>query len=195
MARGGVSGVAVAEVGAGLIIAWAGIENRSITDTLKALIGGHLPAPGPPQQLLAPLPAGAGAVSSAEASAINPNPPNAATVAQYKAFALSLLTLHGWPTQWAAFSGVVGDESNWNPNARNPSGAYGIAQALGHGNANTAAPDGTNEYGGYGTPDAICRLANEGHGDAQLVWMCNYIAQAYGDPNAALASEQTRGFY
>jgi hypothetical protein len=192
----GISGLAVAEIGAGLIIAWSGIENVSIASAVRNLVEGKAPPKGPAQQLLASSGSSA-AAPAGPATAINPNPPDGATVAAYKAFAVSLLALHGWAGQWAAFAGLVGEEdASWNPEARNPtSGALGIGQALGHGTAATAAPDGTNEYGGYGTPDAICRLANEGSGDAQLVWECNYIAQVYGDPDKAQAFHLANGWY
>lgn len=197
MAGRGISGLAVAEIGAGLILAWAGIENVPVSAAVGALVRGQAPPKGPPQQLLAaPAASAGGPLTGAAAAAVNPSPPNAATVAAYKAFAMSLLALHGWPGQFSALDGIVMGESSWNPLAHNPSGAYGIAQALGHGQgAATAAPDGINEYGNFGTPDSICQLANEGHGDAQLIWMLNYIGQVYGDPNAAWAHHQAVGTY
>lgn len=197
MAGKGISGLAVAEIGAGLILAWSGMENVPIGGVVNAVVQGKAPPKGPAQQLVTPAAAtAAGGAAGAAAAAINPNPPNGATVAQYQAFAMSLLALHGWPGQFTALQGIVNAESSWNPNARNPSGAFGIAQALGHGQGPaTAAPDGTNEYGNFGTPDAICKLANEGSGDAQLIWMCNYIGEAYGSPDAAWAHHQAAGTY
>lgn len=43
----GISGLAVAEIGAGLVLAWSGIENVPVSQTLKSLVTGKLPAPGP----------------------------------------------------------------------------------------------------------------------------------------------------
>jgi hypothetical protein len=199
MAGKGISGLAVTEIAAGLILAWSGVENIPISATVGSLVRGKAPPKGPAQQLASPAPAATGSpLSSAQQNAINPNPPSSATVAAYKAFAMSLLALHGWPGQWSSFSAIVGEEdASWNPETRNPtSGALGIAQALGHGQgAATAAADGTNEYGNYGTPDPVCKLANGGQGNAQLIWMCNYIAQAYKTPDAAQAFHLANGYY
>jgi fibronectin type III domain protein len=108
----------------------------------------------------------------------------------YRAFARALMLRHGWGLgqQWTDFQWIVMAESGWNSLATNPqSGAFGIAQALGHGTANTRAADGENNYGNFSTSDAICRAANSGNGFAQLVWMCNYIATVYGSPSGARA--------
>lgn len=88
-------------------------------------------------------------------------------------------------------------ESGWSPAARNKSsGAYGIAQALGHGQADTAAPDGTNEYGAeYGLTAAQAQQANAGSTTFQIMWGLGYIQALYGSPANAWAHEQTYGWY
>lgn len=90
-------------------------------------------------------------------------------------------------------------ESGWNSEARNPtSGAFGIAQALGHGQADTAASDGTNEYGAeYGLSAAEARAANSGDARWQIEWGLGYIKDTpgYGSPSAAWAHEQANGWY
>ena len=108
----------------------------------------------------------------------------------YMAFAALQCVAHGWGLgrQWADWIWIEMHEAGWNPDARNPSsGAYGIAQALGHGTAATRAANGENNYGNYRTPDAVCRAANSGNGYAQVVWMGNYIAIVYGSPSNARA--------
>jgi hypothetical protein len=108
----------------------------------------------------------------------------------YRAFARVLMLRHGWGLgqQWTDFQWIENAEAGWNPRATNPSsGAFGIAQALGHGTANTAAADGENNYGNFSCSDALCRAANSGNGFAQLVWMCNYIMIVYGSPSNARA--------
>jgi hypothetical protein len=61
-------------------------------------------------------------------------------------------------------------EDGFDPAKANPSsGALGLAQALGHGNANTAGSLG-NEYGGYGLTDAQARAANSGDASMQALW-------------------------
>ena len=87
-------------------------------------------------------------------------------------------------------------ESGWNPLANNSSsGAFGIAQALGHGVPGGAAPNGRNEYGGYGLTTAEARAANEGNPVYQIMWGLNYIRETYGSPSAAWAHETSAGWY
>ena len=102
--------------------------------------------------------------------------------------------MYGWGSgaQWSALLNLIRHESGGNPNAFNPSGAYGIAQALGHG-CSSCAGCGHNAYGtdtGYGasglTP-AQAKQANCGNAWYQLIWMMNYIKQRYGSPSAAWA--------
>jgi hypothetical protein len=104
----------------------------------------------------------------------------------------------GWGSgsAWQAISYLESKEDgSFDPKAINPtSGALGIAQALGHGNANTAGTLG-NEYGGFGLTDAQARAANNGDPAAQALWMMNYIKDRYGTPEAAAAHEQTYGWY
>jgi hypothetical protein len=103
----------------------------------------------------------------------------------------------GWGSgsEWQSLLYVENREAGFNPTAINPtSGALGLAQALGHGNANTAGRYG-NEYGGYGLTDAQARAANNGDPAAQALWMMNYIKDRYGTAEAAAAHEQTYGWY
>jgi hypothetical protein len=103
----------------------------------------------------------------------------------------------GWGKggQFNALTHLIAQESGGNPSAKNPSsGALGIAQALGHGNANTAGSLG-NEYGGFGLTDQQARLANSGDAHWQLVWMMHYISSTYGDPAHAWAHEQANNWY
>jgi cell wall-associated NlpC family hydrolase len=52
-----LSGLALAEIAGGVILAWSGIENQAVTATVSSLIKGKAPAPGPagPQSLTAGL--------------------------------------------------------------------------------------------------------------------------------------------
>jgi hypothetical protein len=85
-------------------------------------------------------------------------------------------------------------ESGTSSTAQNPSGALGIAQALGHGVAGGGGRFG-NEYGGFGLDVAADQLANSGVPEPQIKWMANYMRSAYGGPVGAWNSEVTRGFY
>jgi len=104
-----------------------------------------------------------------------------------------LLSKFGWAaSEFIPLNKLWGTyESGWNPHARNPSsGAFGIAQALGHGTSCSAAPDGTNEYGPeYGLTCAEARAANSGSIRWQIEWGLGYIKARYGSPTAALAHE------
>lgn len=194
--RGGLSGLALAEIAAGVILAWSGIENASLTGTVGSLLGGKKPASDTGSEPITPPAPAAAASSGGGSTVVAGQPPSASTVAGYKAYAVTLLAAHGWAGQWSAFNNIVEGESGWNPQAKNPSsGAYGIAQALGHGTASTAAADGENNYGNFGTPDSVCKEANGGSGTAQLEWMCNYIAETYRSPNAAWAYHQEHSAY
>ena len=109
-----------------------------------------------------------------------------------------LLPKYGWGlSQFADLVKLWTQESGWSATAKNPaSGAYGIAQALGHGGADTAAPDGTNEYGTqYGLTAAEAQAANAGSVRWQIEWGLGYIASRYGSPQAAWAHEQQYSWY
>lgn len=172
--------------GGGAIAVWAGLKGKQPSEVLRALVSGKAPGTATTADLIQGT-----AVStvnlndSGSGVSVNPSPGNAVTTAAYKAFAMTLMVKHGWGLgqQWTDFQWIVEHESNWNPRiANSSSGAFGIAQALGHGTANTRGTI-TNQYGNFGTPDSVCKLANSGNGDAQLIWMCNYIAEKYGSPS------------
>jgi resuscitation-promoting factor RpfB len=90
----------------------------------------------------------------------------------------------GWGSgpQWTCLDDLWTRESGWSNTATNPqSGAYGIAQALGHGP--------TNQYpAGPANPPVSSA-------SAQIEWGLGYIAQAYGNPCAAWAHEEADGWY
>ena len=109
-----------------------------------------------------------------------------------------LLSKYGWTVaQMPDLIKLWTQESGWDPTARNPSsGAFGIAQALGHGGADTAAPDGTNEYGAeYGLTAAEAQAANGGSARWQIEWGLGYILATYGSPDAAWAHEEANNWY
>lgn len=195
---GGISGLAVAKIAAGVVLAWSGIENQTIANTLTSVLRGQAPAAGPAGPSASAASSASEAANAAAigaATGINQTPPSAATKTALQAYAQTLLVAHGWPTEFSSLNSIIDAESSWNPNAENPSGAYGIAQALGHGQGSATAGSVTNEYGNYGTSDSICQAANSGSGTAQLEWMLNYIGEAYGSPDAAWAFHEAHGYY
>jgi len=116
-----------------------------------------------------------------------------------------LLARYGWgPTELPPLILLWNQESGWQTCAYNVSGAYGIAQALGHGSGaaavgprcDGASTPGLNaSYGGYGQSVKDSQLANAGHALQQIEWGLNYIKQVYGSPSKAWAHEQQFGWY
>lgn len=90
--------------------------------------------------------------------------------------------------QVADWMHVISDESGGNPNAVNSSsGAYGIGQFLAQGGSPTNLAPNEDKYYSYGgNPNSVM---------GQLEGMANYIKERYGNPGAALESENVRGWY
>lgn len=190
-----IDGLALALIGAGGLVAYAGIKGYSIPSALQALVQGKSPAGAQPANQInttsvSSALAGTGSGSGGSGSVVSGGSPQSIlqqTAAQF-----------GWGSgaEWQALQNVEMAEAGFSPTARNASGAFGLAQALGHGTAGTACPaTGINEYGGYGLSDAQAQQANCGQPGPQALWMCNYIQQRYGDPIAAWAHEQSNGWY
>lgn len=178
----GVNGTALGAAGAGVLFLYAGIKNVSVLAALRNLIKGTAPAAGQASG------AAAGNVTGGEANVSG---------GSAQALLQNAAAQHGWTgAQWQALANVEMAEAGFNPNATNPSsGAYGLAQALGHGQGAATQGTVTNEYGGFGLSSAEAKAANSGDAGAQAVWMCNYIAATYGTPEAAWAHEQAHHWY
>lgn len=118
-------------------------------------------------------------------------------------YARKLLRDNKWGGQWVSFNSLVLAESGWNPNIKEstwingnpPTYAFGIAQALNHGNGSATQGTESNMYGGFGLTDKQAKAANSGDPYWQLVWMMNYIKQTYGSPDKAWAFHQAHGWY
>lgn len=107
-------------------------------------------------------------------------------------------SMFGWNSgqQWSCLTSLINAESGGNAQAKNPSsGAYGIAQALGHGTSGTAGSQ-SSEYGAqYGLSTAQAKQANSGNAYYQAIWMMGYIKATYGTPCNAWAHEQSNHWY
>lgn len=79
--------------------------------------------------------------------------------------------------QWTALNNIAMAESGWSTTAKNPSGAYGIPQALPGSKMASAGPD-------YKT-DA----------NTQIKWMLSYIQSRYGTPEKAWQFHLANGWY
>jgi hypothetical protein len=182
-----VKGTALGAIAAGSLFVYAGIKGKSITQAFQYIVSGKSPAGAASANPIA----GSGGGSGYTGGGFTVSGGNAQQVLQQTA------AQFGWGSgaEWQALQNVEMAEAGFNPKIQNSSsGALGLAQALGHGNANTAGSLG-NEYGGYGLSDAQAKAANSGDAGAQALWMCNYIKATYGDPIAAWNHEQANHWY
>ncbi|MGI8760305.1 MAG: ubiquitin-like domain-containing protein [Jatrophihabitantaceae bacterium] len=134
-------------------------------------IGTRTPPPpaSPPASSGAPS-AGSGSGSGSGGS----GPPVAPGSAQ--AIARQLLAARGWGNdQFNCLVSMWDRESGWNVHAANPSGAYGIPQALPGSKMSSAGPDWQN------------------NAETQIKWGLGYISSRYGTPCGAWATWQANG--
>ncbi len=95
-----------------------------------------------------------------------------------QAIGYSLLSAYGFSTdQWGCLDDLWQEESGWRYNAENPSGAYGIPQALPGSKMASAGPDWQTDP------------------TTQINWGLGYIQSRYGSPCNAWAHEQADGWY
>lgn len=95
-----------------------------------------------------------------------------------QALGLQLVLARGWDqSQFACLDSLFTRESHWNVYAANPSGAYGIPQALPGSKMASAGAD-------WATNPAT-----------QITWGLNYIQARYGTPCGAWAHSQASGSY
>jgi hypothetical protein len=137
------------------------------------------------------------AIISQNTSATGSTAPAATASGSAQNTAQMLLGQFGWGVdQMAALIALWTRESGWNPLAKNASsGAFGIAQALGHGTPGSAGTD-SDEYGAeYGLTTAQAQAANSGSALYQILWGLGYIKSRYGSPDAAWAHEEAYGWY
>lgn len=153
-------------IGGGVLIA-AGYTGSSLASVVQ----------GKPDRAKA---AAAGTLTSGGASASQVNAATGATTpGAVNTGVASIAKSKGWgASQIAAWLGVIAKESGGSLTAQNPtSNAYGIAQFI----------NGPSEYAQYG--------GNSTTVTGQLTAMANYIEQRYGTPAAALAHENSYGWY
>lgn len=200
-----VDGIGVAYITAGFLLAYSGYKNVPIKTELTSFLKGQIPQGTPTGAPSIGVTSNSNTVATNQTTAAatqigqasgGKNVPGAVTSISNYGLAQMIAGTYGWGsgTEFAALTNVINAESGGNPNAQNPSGAYGIAQALGHGTSTTQGSV-TNQYGGYGVPDSTAIAANSGNASAQLVWMMAYIKSRWGDPIAAWANEQSAHWY
>jgi hypothetical protein len=130
--------------------------------------------PGDPAAGSAP---GGGAPGSGPVAAGPPAaPPNPGSA---QSIAYNMMSSFGFNprTYFSCLNNIWSRESGWVYNAENPSGAYGIPQALPGSKMASAGPD-------WQTNPAT-----------QIRWGLGYIKSTYGDPCSAWAFWQGHGYY
>lgn len=145
-----LDGIAVSAVGAGIVLLWSGIQNRSITYTLQSLVRGVKPTPGPAAPLV--IPATGVTTTSVPVSAVS----TSVIASNAMAYVGKLRYVYGGPppagtVDCSSFASKVLAESAipnpggspFNPNAHGPSTLHYIAwsgaQTVGH-SASVAEP-------------------------------------------------------
>lgn len=181
-----MSGPAIGMMAIGSLFLYSAVKGKSVLTSAQAIITGQSPqtvAQTNPITATTPSGGSIGPVTGAGSG---------------KAIMQKTATQFGWGSgsQWTALQALEGQEdSGYSTTIKNPSsGALGMAQALGHGNANTVGSLG-NEYGGFGLTDAQAKQANSGDAAMQALWMCNYIKQTYGNPVNAEQFHLANGWY
>jgi hypothetical protein len=115
-----------------------------------------------------------GAASSAASGAASYITP----VGTAQTFAARAVAGRGWaPSEFSCLVSLWNRESGWNTHASNPSGAYGIPQALPGSKMSSAGGDWQNSY------------------QTQILWGLGYIAGSYGSPCGAWAHSNAVGWY
>lgn len=185
-----IDGVALATIGAGSLLLYAAVKGKSVLSTLQGVVQGKSPATATAaNQIEATAAASAGGSGIASQEVQTGSLPAGGSSSVNEGIGRLLAAKYGWATgqNWQALNYGWGTlESGWNDKATNPgSGAFGIAQALGHGNAST---QGTlsNAYGPVGSmsfSNSLYVAANSGNASAQIEWGLKYIEDSYGSPS------------
>ncbi|MEX0429089.1 lytic transglycosylase domain-containing protein [Nocardioides sp. DS6] len=95
-----------------------------------------------------------------------------------KSVASALLSSYGWSgSQFGCLDSLWTKESGWRVNAYNPSGAYGIPQALPGSKMSSAGPNWQTDA------------------ETQIKWGLGYIQDRYGSPCGAWAHSESYNWY
>ncbi|UOQ89457.1 lytic transglycosylase domain-containing protein [Agromyces endophyticus] len=120
----------------------------------------------------------AAAAEEAESSSSGSRPSGPANPSGAQAIARDMLAARGWgDDQFGCLVALWDRESGWNVYASNPSGAYGIPQALPGSKMGSAGAD-------WETNPAT-----------QIAWGLGYIADRYGSPCGAWDQSESAGWY
>jgi resuscitation-promoting factor RpfB len=164
--------------GGGAILLWSGVKGHKWSTVLRDVISGK---PVPASQDLAIVSSPAALSAASDGSTGTPTLPNlglGGNVTKNLAIGMALAAAYGWVGQeWTDLKQLWTRESGWSTTAHNPSGAYGIPQALPASKMPKAALPPINSA------------------TVQITWGLNYIKGRYGSPSAAWAHEESQGWY
>jgi hypothetical protein len=121
---------------------------------------------------------GAAAVGGTSAAATSSAASYVTPVGVAQTFAAKAVASRGWaPSEFSCLVSLWNRESGWNTHAANPSGAYGIPQALPGSKMAAAGGDWQNSY------------------ETQITWGLGYISGSYGSPCGAWAHSNAFNWY
>lgn len=131
-------------------------------DTFKAVVAAPKPKPAAKDD------AGGGSGGSSAGYTVTP-------VGTAQAYAAEMVAKRGWaPSEFGCLVSLWNRESGWNTHASNPSGAYGIPQAL----------PGSKMGAGWQNDYRV-----------QIGWGLGYISGRYGSPCGAWGHSNAAGWY
>lgn len=147
-------------------------DGYSVTTPPPVVVAPPAPVVTPPTKPSTTVAPKAAPVAAAAPAAGTPSPGSAKAIAQ------QMVAARGWDSsQYNCLVSLWNKESGWNVYAYNPSGAYGIPQALPGSKMATAGAD-------WQTNPAT-----------QITWGLNYITGSYGTPCGAWAHSQAHNWY
>lgn len=176
----------LAIAGGGIILLWSGIRGKKWSDVLREIIANKPPTSAANAYAITGTSPGSTTLLTQEVN--TRKLPAGGTPSANELLGKSIAATFGWATgsDWQALNYGWGTlESGWNQYATNPSsGAFGIAQALGHGNASTRGKysDMYGPVSGMSLPNSVYVAANNGSAGAQILWGLTYIKITYGRP-------------
>ena len=118
------------------------------------------------------------AAASSPPPAVAAAPPVTVSAGSAQQIAMSMLGAYGWSSaQFSCLNNLWSRESGWSVTAENPSGAYGIPQALPGSKMASAGADWATSA------------------TTQIRWGLGYIRGLYGSPCGAWSHEEDTGWY
>lgn len=170
-----MDGPGLAALAVGSVFVYAGVKGYSVPQAITNVIQGDNPNAN---QTDAALQSTTPTTGNGNGGGKGP-PPGPGGHNSNVALGRIMAAPYGWATgeEWADLDALWERESGWETTAANPSGAYGIPQALPGSKMASAGPDWqTNPK-------------------TQIKWGLGYIKERYGDPIQAWAHEEANGWY